>query len=80
VVLSFQNVYISFFYCAAMGLLMLHLMHGASSWLQSLGLNNEKTQKLFARLGFVFSILLAAGYISIPISVLSGTIQLHPAG
>ncbi|OGX05538.1 MAG: hypothetical protein A3G87_03105 [Omnitrophica bacterium RIFCSPLOWO2_12_FULL_50_11] len=75
VVLSFQKVYISAVYGIAMTLLCLHLAHGASSWLQTLGWNNERTQPLFVRISAAVSLLILIGYVSIPISVLCGVVK-----
>jgi succinate dehydrogenase / fumarate reductase cytochrome b subunit len=69
-VYGFQNIYISTFYIIGLFLLTLHLTHGASSFFQSLGLNN---QKLTARLAFggrIFAWLIFVGYVSIPVAVL----------
>ena len=75
VVLSFQNIWISGSYCVAMILLCFHLSHGASSWLQSLGWNNEKLEPLFSRVGLAFAVVMTIGYLSIPVSVWCGWVQ-----
>src|ERR1700730_5520354 len=41
-VYGFQNAYVSAFYIVGLFLLTLHLTHGASSFFQSLGLNNPR--------------------------------------
>ena len=71
-VYGFQNVYVSAFYIIGLFLLTLHLTHGASSFFQSLGLNDKKLTPRLAFLGRVFAWLLFVGYASIPIAVLLG--------
>ena len=74
-VYGFQNIYISAFYVVGLFLLTLHLTHGASSFLQSLGLNNKKLNPRLAWAGRIFAWLLFAGYTSIPVAVLIGVIK-----
>ena len=74
-VYGFQNVYVSAFYVIGLFLLTLHLTHGASSFLQSLGLNNKKLNPRLAFAGRVLAWLLFLGYTSIPVAVLVGLIK-----
>jgi succinate dehydrogenase cytochrome b subunit len=74
-VYGFQNIYVSVFYVIGLFLLTLHLTHGASSFLQSLGLNNKKLNPRLALAGRVFAWLLFVGYTSIPVAVLVGLIK-----
>ena len=74
-VYGFQNPYVSAFYVLALFLLMLHLTHGASSFFQSLGLNDRKMTPRLTWGGRVFAWLLFAGYTSIPVAVLLGLVQ-----
>ncbi|MGI8436172.1 MAG: succinate dehydrogenase cytochrome b subunit [Chthoniobacterales bacterium] len=76
-VYGFQNVYVSAFYIIGLFLLTLHLTHGASSFLQSLGLNDQKLTPRLAFLGRVFAWLVFVGYTSIPVAILLGLV--HPA-
>jgi succinate dehydrogenase / fumarate reductase cytochrome b subunit len=74
-VYGFQNVYVSAFYVIGLFLLTLHLTHGASSFFQSLGLNDKKVT---ARLAFgarVFAWAIFVGYTSIPVAVLLGLVK-----
>jgi succinate dehydrogenase cytochrome b subunit len=71
-VYGFQNVYVSAFYIVGLFLLTLHLTHGASSFLQSLGLNDKNLTPRLAFLGRVFAWLIFIGYTSIPVAVLCG--------
>jgi succinate dehydrogenase / fumarate reductase, cytochrome b subunit len=73
-VLGFQNPALYGVYLVGIGLLALHLGHGAASWLQSLGLRHPKypTDKLGPRL----AALLFVGYMVPPTAVLVGLLQL----
>jgi succinate dehydrogenase / fumarate reductase cytochrome b subunit len=74
-VYGFQNVYVSAFYVIGLFLLTLHLTHGASSFFQSLGLNDKKLTPRLAFGARVFAWLLFIGYSSIPVAVLLGVIK-----
>jgi succinate dehydrogenase / fumarate reductase cytochrome b subunit len=74
-VYGFQNVYVSSFYIIGLFLLTLHLTHGASSFFQSLGLNDKKLTPQLAFGARVFAWLLFIGYTAIPVAVLLGFIQ-----
>lgn len=74
-VYGFRNVYVSAFYLIGLFLLTLHLTHGASSFFQSLGLNDKKLTPRLAFGARVFAWLLFLGYASIPIAILLGLIQ-----
>jgi succinate dehydrogenase cytochrome b subunit len=62
----------SFFYAIALGLLCSHLTHGVPSVFQTLGLTSPGSRKFIQGAGVAFAILLFAGYLSIPVSVLLG--------
>ncbi len=74
-VYGFQNIYISGFYIVGLFLLTLHLTHGASSFFQSLGLNDKKLTPRLAFGARVFAWLLFIGYTSIPVAVLLGLVK-----
>ena len=74
-VYGFQNVYVSAFYIIGLFLLTLHLTHGASSFFQSLGLNDKKLTPLLAFGARIFAWLLFFGYSSIPIAILLGLVK-----
>jgi succinate dehydrogenase / fumarate reductase, cytochrome b subunit len=74
-VYGFQNVYVSAFYIIGLFLLTLHLTHGASSFFQSLGLNDKKLTPRFAFGARVFAWFLFIGYSSIPVAVLMGLVK-----
>src|SRR5580765_3332676 len=73
-VYGFRSPYVSGFYVIGLFLLTLHLTHGASSFFQSLGVNNQKLAPTLARGARIFAWLLFIGYASIPIAVLLGLI------
>jgi succinate dehydrogenase / fumarate reductase, cytochrome b subunit len=71
---GFQNPAIYGVYLVGIGLLAMHLGHGAASWLQSLGLRHPKypTDKLGPRL----AVALFVGYMVPPTAALAGLLQL----
>jgi succinate dehydrogenase / fumarate reductase cytochrome b subunit len=80
VIMGFSNVGVSIFYIIAVGLLSYHLSHGVASMFQSLGLNTEQWQVRLQWIAWVATVLLFAGYASIPLAVLTGCTQLVPGG
>ena len=74
-VYGFQNVYVSAFYLVGLFLLTLHLTHGASSFFQSLGLNNKRLAPRLAFGARIFAWLIFAGYAAIPVAVLLGVVK-----
>lgn len=76
---GFQNVGIFASYTVAMLLLAMHLGHGASSWLQSLGLRHPKYSPALDKLGPALSVILFLGYMAPPTAVLVGLIKLPGA-
>ncbi len=72
---GFQNPLASAFYIVAMSMLGMHLYHGIWSLFQTLGVHHPKYMALFKKGAKVFAIALAAGNISIPVSVLLGIIR-----
>lgn len=75
VIASFQNPLISALYIVAMLCLGLHMYHGVWSMFQTLGANNSKYNNLLRNLAAVFTAVVVAGNISIPVSVLAGIIK-----
>jgi succinate dehydrogenase / fumarate reductase cytochrome b subunit len=71
---GFQSPGIYVAYLVGIGLLALHLGHGASSWLQSLGWRHPKYP--IDRIGLWVSIILFFGYMIPPTAVLVGFIKL----
>jgi succinate dehydrogenase / fumarate reductase cytochrome b subunit len=69
---GFSNPFIAVAYIVAVGMLMLHLYHGLWSIFQTLGLNHPRYSPALKAFARAVSILLFAGFISIPIAVLVG--------
>jgi succinate dehydrogenase / fumarate reductase cytochrome b subunit len=80
VILGFQNVWVSVFYIVAVGLLCYHLSHGVWSMFQSLGWNNKRSEPWLKAIAYTFSTIIFLGFISIPLSVLSGYLKLPSGG
>jgi succinate dehydrogenase / fumarate reductase cytochrome b subunit len=75
IVHGFQIWYISLAYIVAMVLLCLHLYHGLYSMFQSVGLNHPRYSPLLERCAKAFAILVAAGFISVPVAVMAGILR-----
>jgi len=73
-VYSFQRVPVSIFYIIAMVLLGAHLYHGIWSIFQTLGFSHPRYTPMIKRAAAVVAILITAGFISIPIAVLTGVV------
>ncbi len=67
---GFSYWYVSAFYVLGMFLLCMHLSHGASSFVQSLGLRGQQMKTCLGIGSKVFAWALFLGYSSIPLSVL----------
>lgn len=80
VVGSFQNPAISLVYIVAMVLLSMHLSHGVGSFLQTLGWGHPRYNRGTRLAGPVVAIVLALGYISIPVAILMRLIDLPGGG
>jgi succinate dehydrogenase / fumarate reductase cytochrome b subunit len=73
VIRGFQNhPLVTAFYALGLFLLCLHLSHGFSSLLQTLGLNTRKTLTPIARAGRVLAWVIFAFYLLIPVAVWAG--------
>ena len=75
VVASFQLIPVSAFYIFAMLLLCMHLYHGLWSMFQSLGINHPRYTPWLKRGAALAAMLIAAGNISIPVSVMAGLVK-----
>ena len=78
-VLGFTSPIVSALYIVAMIPLALHLSHGVSSLLQSLGLSDPKFGSLVRVLGPFVATVIFVGNVSMPVAVLFGALPL-PAG
>ncbi len=74
-VASFKQPIVSLFYLVAVGLLSLHLSHGASSMFQSLGLEEGVWRTRLDAWARVFALVIFAGYASIPVAIFLRLIQ-----
>ncbi len=71
-VIGFSNFWVSAFYILGIGLLCLHLSHGASSMFQSIGWKNDAYRPFLDKAAKVVAALIFIGYVSIPIAILCG--------
>jgi succinate dehydrogenase / fumarate reductase cytochrome b subunit len=79
VVMGFSSYWISGIYILASMSLALHINHAVPSFFQTIGLSGTRWYKPLKRLGNLLAVILFIGYISIPVSILCGLIEL-PAG
>lgn len=75
VVLGFRDLAVACVYILALASLSLHLTHGIQSMFQTVGLNNERTERFMSRAGIAAAVVLFLGFVSIPISVLAGIMK-----
>jgi len=74
-VVGFSNIWVSLFYIVGVGLLCLHLSHGASAMWQSMGWKKRSYGPFLDRAAKWGSALIFLGYISIPVSILLGLVK-----
>ena len=75
-VMGFSHPLVSGFYILAISLLAWHLSHGVSSAARTLGVTDKSLYEKIRIAGMVFAGIIAALYISIPLSVLLGIVPL----
>lgn len=75
-VLSFQKFFISAIYVGAMVTLLLHLSHGVQSLFQTFGVLNGSTLPVMEKIARAAAIVIFVGFISIPVSILLGLINI----
>ena len=75
VVTGFSCKTVAVFYIISMLLLCLHLSHGVSSVFQTLGLRNERWRGRLDVLALAYAWIVALGFISIPLAVLTGVLK-----
>lgn len=75
VVAGFSVWWVSAWYIFALILLGLHLRHGIWSMFQSVGLSHQRHVAVLKQAALWIAILLTAGYICIPVSVLVGLVR-----
>ena len=76
IVTGFSEKWVSALYIVCMAFLCLHLSHGVSSLFQSLGIRNEVWRKRLDNLAVAYGWVVFIGFISVPVAVLSGSLQL----
>lgn len=74
VINGFRVPAVSLFYIIAMGLLCLHLRHGLSSMVQSLGLQHPRYTPGLRAISWTIATLVFFGFVSIPIAIMAGVI------
>ena len=74
-VLGFQSPIVTGFYLLSMLCLGLHLQHGLSSLLQTLGLNGHRYNRLISNGGRLLAWAIMLGNMSLPLSVYLGIIK-----
>lgn len=75
VVAAFSVWYVALFYIVAMAALCLHLDHGIWSMFQTLGWNNAGISPGLRVVSRVAAVVVFAGFISVPVSVLAGWLR-----
>ena len=74
-VAGFSNPFVTAFYVLALILLGMHLRHGIWSATQTLGQSNKRRERTVSAFAVVFSTVLIAGFLLVPLSVLFGIVD-----
>jgi succinate dehydrogenase / fumarate reductase cytochrome b subunit len=75
IVAGFQNVVVVLLYVIAQALLCLHISHGASSALQTVGVTHPAMQVIKGSLGKLLAVGIFVGNSSIPLAILFGLVK-----
>jgi succinate dehydrogenase / fumarate reductase cytochrome b subunit len=75
VVAGFSNPVVAGVYIGAMALAGSHLRHGIWSMFQSIGFSHPRYTPLIKKFALVFAWILVAGFIAVPLAVLSGLVR-----
>jgi succinate dehydrogenase cytochrome b subunit len=75
VVASFQHPVVAVFYIVANICLAFHLYHGLWSMCQTVGLSHPRYTPVLKMASKVFALVIAAGFCSVPLAVLTGLIR-----
>ncbi|MDA0838803.1 MAG: succinate dehydrogenase cytochrome b subunit [Planctomycetota bacterium] len=78
VVKSFKSPLVAVLYIIAMCVLGIHLSHGIESALKTLGLSDPRYNRQVQTMSQLISAIIVLGYISIPLAVLTGNLELTP--
>jgi succinate dehydrogenase / fumarate reductase cytochrome b subunit len=76
VIYGFSNPIASLLYIVTMILVGFHLSHGIWSMFQSLGFSHPRYTPIIKKVAAVFSWVLIAGFISVPVAVLAGLLRI----
>lgn len=76
---GFESVPVSVFYIIAVGLLSLHLLHGADSLFQTFGWRSHRWGAVLHRIVALFCLLYFLGNLAIPGAIVTGLLPPHPA-
>jgi succinate dehydrogenase / fumarate reductase cytochrome b subunit len=76
--IGLANPLVAGFYILSMGFLALHLYHGTWASLRTLGLSPASHHPLKRRLALVVAMVVAAGFVVIPVAALVGAFQEMP--
>ena len=74
-VVAFQDPLVAGFYILAVTALGFHLHHGLWSLFQSLGLAGPRLNAFRRQLSAVFAVIVTAGFISVPVAILTGLVS-----
>jgi succinate dehydrogenase / fumarate reductase cytochrome b subunit len=74
-ILGFSNVIVSLFYIVAVGLLSVHLLHGADSMFQTFGWRSSRWSGALRKTCVLFAALYFLGNLAIPAAVLLGKLE-----
>ena len=72
---GFSNPVVALFYVVGMGLLCLHLSHGASAMFQSLGARSDAYRAFFDKLALAVAAIFFLGFSAVPLAVLLGLVK-----
>lgn len=75
VVVGFQNPVVAFAYVLAMVALSMHLFHGITSMLQTVGLSHPRYNGLRSMIGTAYAAVVTVGNLSFPLSVYFGLVK-----
>ncbi len=75
VVGSFQNPLVAGIYIVAMLVILLHLNHGIKSAFETLGVTHPKFVNLVRVGGPILALLVAAGFMLVPVAILAGWVK-----